>query len=215
MKSIEKKRLIAAVFGLIAAASVITQYFISSQREGLSFLENSIRYFSYFTILTNTLVAKYMLVIAFGRPRGLHRLMSAPGFLSSLLLHMAIVALVFHVVLSHLYDFEGLTLVLNQMFHTVVPIFVLLFWLFFEDKAAVPFASIGKWLLYPLIYSALVMLRGVFSGFYPYFFLDIGEIGGLQTAINMLAVAAFFALMGSLIIAVGKKIDAAKKRGEA
>jgi hypothetical protein len=56
------------------------------------------------------------------------------------------------------------------------------------------------WMIYPLGYLALTMLRGALSDFYPYPFIDVVELGYQRALINaMLLVLAFLLLMAVFI----------------
>jgi hypothetical protein len=56
------------------------------------------------------------------------------------------------------------------------------------------------WLWYPLMYCVYVMIRGSFSGFYPYFFLNVTELGYGKALMNCFYVTLTFLILSLLLI---------------
>ena len=58
------QRLLSFLVGLIALGAVVTQYFLMIENRIAPVGETTIRFFSFFTILTNSLVAVYFMLRA-------------------------------------------------------------------------------------------------------------------------------------------------------
>jgi hypothetical protein len=171
---------------LIAAAAwyaVVAQYFLMLDDRVFDILETTVRFFSYFTILTNILVAIYFTAVVIHR-KGHRRLLSGPGALTAITGYITIVGLIYQIALRHLWQPEGLQWVVDELLHTVIPIAVIFFWYFNESSFPIRFQQIGVWLIYPLVYFIFILIRGGFSNFYPYPFVSVTALGLTRVLIN-------------------------------
>ncbi|ROR91631.1 Pr6Pr family membrane protein [Nocardioides aurantiacus] len=148
------------------------------------------QFFSFFTIQSNLLVVVVLLATALAgerRSRFLDRLRGATT------VYMVVVLLVFAVLLAGL---EGVALTAvrwdNTVLHQLVPVAVLLDWLLDPPAERIPWRTGLLWLLYPLLYAAWALVRGLLDGWYPYPFLDPGTGGyaGIGTTAAVIAVGA-------------------------
>lgn len=150
-------------------------------------------YFSFFTILTNILVAGLMTVLAAGRavPAALH---------GAATLYIAMVALIYWLVLRPTGDPEGWQRVADCLLHGVVPALAIVMWLGFAPKGALKRADLPAWLIYPLAFFGHAMARGAVDGWYPYPFLDAGRFGYRTVLQNAVVVTAVFAALAVTIV---------------
>lgn len=61
--------------------------------------------------------------------------------------------------------------------HYVIPILVIFDWLLFQPKGLYRWFDTLTWLLFPAVYFIVISIRGVLVHRYPYFFLNVDEIG--------------------------------------
>jgi hypothetical protein len=87
-----------------------------------------------------------------------------------------------------------------MLLHYALPLAYLAVWLWVMRKAGLRWYDPLLWLIYPAFYLAFVLVRGRWSGFYPYPFLDVGRIGYGQVALNVLALIAVFVVAGFAIL---------------
>ena len=175
---------IAAVAGATLVLRIILRLEISGGVIGsLSYLSQ------FFTILTNFLVFITMLLIGRG-----HRI--SPRIIRALTVAIACVGLVYHTVLAHLLDLSGLDLLADHGVHTIVPILTLLWWLFLAPKPKVSGMDPLLWTLWPLLYCGYILIRASGSGFYPYPFLNVTELGGSNVAFNVVILVGVFIVVG-------------------
>ena len=193
---------LGAVFGWTALALQFSVHLGETSRMGLSPAEGVLRYASYFTVTTNSLVALVLTASAVGRGRFLR----APGVKAATAVYIAVVMLVYEGVLRRLWTPVGLQWWLDVALHDVMPVLYVLYWLTLAEKARLPWRAPLVWLGYPAVYCLWVMLRGAMSGFYPYPFLDAGRIGYGQAAINGAAVLVVFVIVGMLVVAVNNAL---------
>jgi hypothetical protein len=90
----------------------------------------------------------------------------------------------------------------DEMLHLLIPLAFILFWLTFVPKGELKRRDIFMWMIYPLAYLAFVLIRGALSGFYPYPFLDVKNIGFGKVLLNSGGVAVAFTLVALLYVAI-------------
>ena len=199
LKSLYMKRALAVLFALIGWFAVIAQFYLLFENRVASVPETIIRFFSFFTILTNIFVATYFSVVAFNRK--IDALVNQTGTLTAVTLYIVIVGLIYQVILRELWEPQGLQKIVDELLHTVIPSLVLIYWFIYEKKT-VTYKQIPKWLLYPFIYFIYILIRGYFSGFYPYPFVDVSKVGSGKVFNNSLLLLFLFATMAALLIAI-------------
>ena len=198
------KRNLALIFAIIAWFAVIMQFYLMLDGRTNPVGESVIRFFSYFTILTNTLVACYFLSQAFISERD--SLWHQPGTLTAITVYIIVVGLVYQIVLRPIWDPQGLARLVDELLHSVNPILVLVFWWYYEEKSKVEWSQVPYWLLYPFFYLVYILLRGHFSGFYPYPFVNVTELGFPMVALNSLFLFVVFLSLSAGLVLLGRKV---------
>ncbi|MBI3138639.1 MAG: Pr6Pr family membrane protein [Sphingobacteriales bacterium] len=61
-------------------------------------------------------------------------------------------------------------------------------------------------MLYPVIYVTFILIRGCFSDFYPYPFVDAGNPGLSKIIINSMVLMLLFIILSLLFIRVGRAV---------
>ena len=158
----------------------------------------------FFTILTNLLIAMVCLALVRGHwPGGWPEKESALGCLT---VNIALVGLVYHLLLSHLWNPQGLHFIADQGLHTAVPLLFLALWVFHAPKTGLRWSHALWWLLYPAGYFAYALARGALDGWYPYPFIEVPKLGYGQVLLNAAGISAVLALGGLALIALAKRI---------
>jgi hypothetical protein len=166
-------------------------------------LERFLDWITYFTILSNILVAVVVTLLAvrpglFSRQDGvgvLWRTLRLDG-----LLMITITGIVYNLLLAT-GGKSGWDLVSNTMLHMVTPLVTLIVWIIAGPRGLVTARVIGLSLLLPLLWAAFALIRGGIVGAYPYPFLDVSSNGLASVltfilAIVIVAVCLAFVLMG-------------------
>lgn len=200
------KRIISILFATLSWFAIIAQYYLILKISPHSFTEVTVRFFSYFTILTNLLVAIYYTLISIKRQKWVNK----PGTLTALTIYIFVVGLVYQFVLRQIWEPQGLQKVVDEFLHSVIPLLTLFYWIAYENKLNLKFGQIPKWLIYPTIYLLYVLLRGEISGFYPYPFIDVSMLGFQAVLINVTALIAIFLILSLIFVIVGLKITRLK-----
>lgn len=186
--------------------SVIGQFVLMIQNRQADVTETIIRFFSFFTILTNLFVTLYFTSrLPLFNKKMLVRI-SNKGTITALTTFIIVVGLVYQIILRGIWEPKGFQRIIDELLHSVIPIFVLLYWALFADRDDFKIKNIKIWLLYPAIYFAYIIIRGHFSNFYPYPFINIPEIGPFQVFINFLLITTFMLSVMGILIYAGHKI---------
>jgi len=190
--------LLGSIIGWFA---VITQYVLMLNVSIETTSETTIRFFSYFTILSNTLVVVYFTVMWLKKPSLLLLRLQKPGILTAVTLYISIVGLVYQLVLRNLWSPTGMQKLVDELLHSVMPLFVIVFWYLYENHKTTSWKSFPKWLIFPSLYLVYILIRGHFSNYYPYPFMDVTQLGLNQVLLNsgvlvLVFVAVAFGFVG-------------------
>lgn len=199
------KNPLSIIFGLIAWFAVITQYYLMIENRVASVGETTIRFFSFFTILTNSIVAIYFTFIIFKIKNGWFAIADKPGTLTAITVYITIVGLVYQILLRHVWQPEGLQLIVDELLHSFIPVTVIIYWYLYETKLSVAYRQIISWLIYPLIYLIYILIRGNFSNFYPYPFVNVSNLGITKVLINSILLMALFTGLSAFFIRIGRE----------
>ncbi len=158
------------------------------------------RFFAYFTIQSNLIgvVAFAWLVLGRGatRSRGLELLRGAAA---------VYLTVTFFVVIFLLSGVDvGLQLGwVDFVLHKLFPVIVVLDWIVDPPSVSLSPRDASTWLVYPLIWTGLTLVRGAADGWYPYPFLDPANGGYGQVAVTAVAVTSGFFVISLAMIWVG------------
>jgi len=195
-------KLLLAAICLLGWFALVGQFYLIILNRITSIPEIIIRYFSYFTILTNLLVAICCTALLTNRNSKIKSFFSRQNTLTAVAVYITVVGLVYNSILRFLWNPQGLQWIVDELLHSVIPLLFIAFWLLIVLKGKFQWKNVLAWLLYPLIYLVFVLLRGLPSSFYPYPFIDVDKIGYYKTFINssgmllaFLAVAIIFLII--------------------
>lgn len=179
-------------------------------QNGKPLSESLVKFFSYFTILTNLLVAVTTTFALFLPYSNIGRLCNKPGTITAITVYIVVVGLVYNVVLRPLYHPQGWAKVADELVHSVVPVLYLFYWLLFATKGNIKWSSAFQWLFYPLLYLIYTFFHGWVTHYYPYPFLDVTNIGYTGFWLNSFYMTLLFVGLNVIMIAIDKAI--AKKK---
>jgi hypothetical protein len=218
----------AALLAILGWITIFLQFYLILHNRTESVAETVVRFFSFFTVLTNILVAWCCTVVGFGIGRsrgeadgvplagekgsqiggrsreGWHVYFSKPETLTAVTVYIAIVGLIYNIVLRLLWEPQGLQLLVDESLHSVIPSLFIIFWLVFVPKGGLQWKAVPAWLIYPFVYTLFVLIRGLLSGFYPYPFIDLTKITYQEALVNAGAVLVGFLVVSLLLVGVGK-----------
>ncbi len=199
----QTKRLLQIGIAAIAWFAVILQLYLQIVNRKTEVSEAIIRFFSYFTILTNIMVAVCFSSLSLQQGKAF-RFFNKPGVTTAVTVYIAIVGLVYNLVLRSLWAPQGLQLLVDNLLHSVTPLLTLIYWFVYTSTKEINWKEPVAWMLYPLFYLIYVMIRGSFSDFYPYFFIDVSKLGYSTAFTNAVYVTLSFLFVSYLLIGLGK-----------
>ena len=196
-----------AVF-ILAWFAVIAQFILMVEKRESYTFEIIIRFFSFFTILTNLLVALFFTAEIFNPFKEKIKIFNQKGSLIAITAFIIVVGLVYQIVLKKNWSPIGFQKIIDEFLHSIIPLLVLLYWFLFSKKEKIKFSEVSFWLFNPLFYLFFVLIRGGFSNYFPYPFLNYPQIGVWTTILNCIIILILIlVIMGSLIFINNKKLN--------
>ncbi|WP_125773399.1 Pr6Pr family membrane protein [Antribacter gilvus] len=153
-----------------------------------SHAERIVRLFSFFTIQSNILIGVVSLLLAPrpGRDGRIFRVVRLDA-----LLCIAVTGIVFNTVLVGLPSLTS-TPFSNFLLHTAAPVLAVVVWLWMGPRPRIDTATVWWSVAFPLAWLVYTFVRGAATGWYPYPFLDVTEIGLTRAILNAAMVAVVF-----------------------
>lgn len=174
--------------------------------------ETLIRFFSYFTILTNLLCALHFTLLLCMPGSRLGRFLCRPQTILHLTVYILVVGAIYNTILRFLWAPEGLARLVDEALHSFLPLWFGLYWVVQAPKTQISWKHIPGGLVYPLLYLGYIMLRGSFADWYPYPFVNVTELGAGPVALNCLAVALLFTLLLTLFTALARGLSGRQRK---
>ncbi|MFC6335734.1 hypothetical protein GIR22_15845 [Pseudomonas sp. CCM 7891] len=185
---------------------VIQQYLIFYSRWSVdaSLLGGLVGFFSFFTVLTNTLAVVVLSYAWVTRPSAGRRFFLQPVVSSGIAVSILVVGLAYNLLLRHLWSPQGLQFITDELLHDVMPLLFFGYWWRCVPKGTLRLKHIGLWLIYPAVYFAYALLRGDWLGQYQYPFIDVDTLGYPQVLVNAGGILAGFVVIALVIVGLDK-----------
>jgi hypothetical protein len=167
-----------ACAALIVWGGVILQLWLMIHgKAGPELGQAVVRFFSFFTILSNLAVGVLLGASVLAPATPLGRWAARAGTRVAVAVYIAVTAAIYHTLLAGLWKPHGAQLVADTLLHSVTPALYLFDFLLAPPREAARWGTAWKALVFPALYGAWSLLHGAFSGFYPYPFLDVAKRG--------------------------------------
>lgn len=206
MNAVRRRRLItsAAVLGWAGLGIQLYLIFFARLSVGASLLGGLVSFFSYFTVITNTLVAVVLTCAVTDRESAARRWFLQPWVSSGIAVSIAVVGLAYSLLLRHLWHPQGWQFIADELLHDVMPLLFLAYWWLCVPKGSLRLKHLPLWLIYPLVYFAYALLRGHLLGAYAYPFIDVALLGYPQVFVNAGGILLGFVLIALLVIGIDR-----------
>ena len=182
--------------------AVITQLVLMVLNREVNLTETIVRFFSFFTILTNILVA-LLFTFRIVKPTGVFH---KKATLTATTAFILIVGLVYQVALRGIWIPTGIQRLVDELLHSVIPLVVAIYWFIYASNEKSDIRNLAQWLLYPLAYAIFVLVRGYFYNYYPYPFFNIQDMGIGKVLLNNLLILMLIISVMFILIRVETKI---------
>ncbi len=189
---------------LFSLTGVVGQFVLSFLESPLSTPHFILQFFSYFTILTNSLIAIYSFTLLFLPNSKLGRRFIRQHYSASLALHILVVGLIYNTILRYTWNPAGFQMIIDEFLHLVVPLLYIIYWVAFVPKTHLRYSSFFPWLIYPLLYIAVIMIIATRTKFYPYPFINVNELGWNAVFVNIILITAMYIILSLIMIGATK-----------
>jgi len=208
-KAIPVYMAITALIGWFALGLQLYLIIKTNVDAGKTVLYGIINFFSFFTILSNILVA-LSFTLSLLWPSSLSgRFFSRTTVRSAICLYILVVGIVYSLVLRQIWDPQGWQLVADRLLHDAIPLIYVVFWLLFVTKGVLQWKNTIPWLIFPLIYLVYSLLRGAVTGWYAYPFINVAELGFSKVLLNIMIMLAAFLGVGLFLTMVNRSMKKA------
>ena len=145
-----KSNKISAFLSILCWFTVILQLILIILNRQASVFETIIRFFTFFTILTNILVAM-VFTVNWLQPKNSFQFFNKPNTQVAIAVYIFVVGFVYNIILRFIWQPKGWDKVADELLHLVIPIIYILFWYFKFSKKEINYKSVFGWLLFPII----------------------------------------------------------------
>jgi len=194
----------AAISAVTGWFALLLQLYLIIINRTASVPETIVRYFSYFTILTNIVVAISFTAVYIKGIAATGSFITKPKTLTATTVYITIVGLIYNLILRFQWAPQGWAKLADELLHSVIPVLFIVFWLQFVPKQNLQWKNILPWLLYPLVYLGYTLLRGYFVQWYPYPFTDVTTLGYSKVLLNSAMVCSTFIFFSLLFVGIAK-----------
>ena len=199
-------RILAVTIAVCSLVAVVIQFDLMMASRAASIPETIVRFFSFFTILTNILVAVCFSFI-YLRPIGdkTNRWLNVSSQ-TAIAVYILVVGIIYNIILRSLWAPTGMQKLVDELLHFIMPGLYFFYWLIFIEKQGLKWKQAFVWLLYPLVYLILILIRGAFTttNFYPYPFVDVYNHGYEKVFISCGFILLLFLFLSFIFIGVSK-----------
>jgi hypothetical protein len=202
----------------VACLGPVLQYWLMVHDQALAMgVVKTVRYFSYFTILSNLLAAAALaapLVAPEHAPFGRFAAWAErSGPRAAIATYLTITALVYHAILASQWSPQGLDLLADTLLHTITPLAYLIDLAMRGGEGEARWIAAAKAMVFPALFAAWTEVHGALSGWYPYPFMNAARHGYPTVMLNILAMSLAFAavaLVFTLLLRVRARVALAR-----
>ncbi len=197
----------AALAAILAWIGVGLQFYVpvpGTLETTRTFMISITQIFSYFTILTNLLIAiaySFILLSPNSKPG---RFFSQTATLTGIAVYIGVITFIYELLLRDRWDIVGLVKTTDILLHTVNPIAFLIFWFVFVPKQQLRWMLAIYWLIYPLVYLIWILIRGEILNVYPYHFINVVNLGYTNVIVNCLWVLLAFLSFSGIFLSISR-----------
>ncbi|SEN32318.1 hypothetical protein SAMN02800694_3183 [Luteibacter sp. UNCMF331Sha3.1] len=196
--------LFAIVVAAVAWPALMLQYWLMVWSGPLG--EVTLRFFSFFTILSNVMVGLVAAAAATGGNLAPLRWLRGPRIRGLAALCIGVTCFIYATILASQWHPLGPQLIADRALHYVVPVLYLVWWVSLLPHGALAWRDALRWLAFPLAFIVWTFARGAIVGEYPYPFLDVGRLGYPAVLVNSCMVAGLFVVFGTMLVAADRAL---------
>jgi len=172
---------------------------------GDSVMDATINYLSLFSVESNIAIAMVLTVPLIIKRGPIFRFFDATSIQAMVVVYSFMVIMIYDLVLHDLWVAEGIQFLLNYLLHNAIPLAYIVWWFNFGQRGKLKYWYSIPWLIAPIVYMTITLVRGWFIGFYPYPFIDVDRIGMATVLYNTVGMLFLFWLAGLLMVWIDKR----------
>lgn len=201
-----QKILLAVIAGIGWYALSLQFYLVvqNSEANNMTVTRSVTNFFSYFTILSNLLVAVSTTARLLSPASSIGCFFSGIRTYSAICLYITIVGIIYSIALRHIWNPQGQQLIADRLLHDAIPLLYLLSWIIFTPKKQLVIRHVFPWLIFPAVYLIYTLTRGAMINWYPYPFIHAGELGYGKVIVNAAVVLLAFVAIGLVLVAINR-----------
>ena len=166
------------------------------------------RYFSYFTIQSNILVAVAMFMLLTGRTGSqLFRVLRLAS-----LIGITVTGIVASVALPPSPTYTTANLVCDRLLHIVVPLLTFIGWIAFGPRGFVTRSDVLPTLIWPILWLVATLGLAPLTRWYPYPFLNVDVLGWGRVIVNCAGIAVLFLALAALALWADRRLPGERAR---
>ena len=208
---VARARALHLVVALVAVLAVLWQLVLVVQ--GAAVLDETnvpplatrvVRFFCYFTVLSNLLVLVTSVLLARdpGRDGPVWRVVRAAS-----LVGIAVTGLVHWFLLRPILDLTGPSWAVDKLLHVVVPVLALAAWLAAGPRGRLGPGDVLRALVWPVVWAAWTLVHGLATHWWPYPFIDVDRLGWGPVLVAVAGVGVLYAVVGLVLVAVDRALQ--------
>lgn len=162
-----------------------------------------VNFFGYITIQSNLLVlfTAISLVLDPQRDGRIWRVLRLAS-----LLGITVTGVVYVTLLSDIEHHQGVSAWANAGLHYFAPLWTILGWLLFGPRPRIDWRTIGLTFLWPVAWLAYTLIRGAFTGSYPYPFMDVTALGYEAVLANIAVILSLAFVLSVVFMATDRHL---------
>lgn len=182
---------VGLIFGLF---SIILQFILMLHSRDASLVESIIRFFSFFTIISNSMVVLYFIGLLLPSQKKLHQFVQHNETASAVSMYIIVVGFVYQIILKPLLmtPLQGWFMIADNTLHALISFLMLVYWILFLSSKKINVQTLLYCLIYPVVYLAYTLIRGSFIDFYSYPLVAVNKLGYGKVLLNSALLVLFF-----------------------
>lgn len=214
IKHLKASKIFLTAGALLGWFALLAQLYLIIVNNPIPVAESVTRYFSFFTVLTNILVALCFTTMLLRFNTANCGFLARPDTLAAVTVYISVVGIVYNLILRFTWQPQGLQFVVDELLHLVMPILFIIYWSVFVPKHTLKWSATVFWLIYPFVYLVFILFRGARSGFYPYPFMDVNQLGYQQVLLNSFYLLVVLLTLSLLLVGIGRLLQNHRKKNK-
>jgi hypothetical protein len=209
-------KIFAALTAAVAWTGLIAQSYVSyySDSADLSAPAFILKILSFISMLSNAAVAVCLTSQLLFPSTAIGKFFSRPAVNTAIAVYIAILGLANAVQLGNNgWSPQGLEKFAHIILHFVLPVLYVTYWLVFVPKGTLNWKNPFYWLVYPIVYTVYILIRGSVTNDYPYEFTDVNRVGYGAVLIHSLGMCIAVFVVGEAFVGIDKLLGRAAGSG--